>query len=152
MPVFSALLGKLSLLRFKVFPINFYKNQKEKKKAKIYRKGIGRQILPAFPNHNASGRVDHFAAGFAPPGSGSMGHLGATMAIRQTGSQPQRQGSVSPERFGLPFRYLFSPRSPAKNSVIAVIARWKEKTWPRIKKTLRGWVPTSSSPMNRGSS
>lgn len=31
------------------------------------------------------------------------------------------------------------------------IDRWKRKDWPRVKKTLRGWVPTSSSPTSRGS-
>ena len=25
------------------------------------------------------------------------------------------------------------------------IDRWKRRTWPMVKKTLRGWVPTSSS-------
>ena len=28
------------------------------------------------------------------------------------------------------------------------IERWKQKQWPRIKKTLRGWAPTSSLPTN----
>lgn len=32
------------------------------------------------------------------------------------------------------------------------IERWKAKEWPRVKKTPRGWVPTSSSSMNRASS
>ena len=31
------------------------------------------------------------------------------------------------------------------------IDRWKQKDWPRVKKTLRGWVPTSSLPTNRDS-
>jgi transposase len=31
------------------------------------------------------------------------------------------------------------------------IERWKQKEWPRIKKTPQGWVPTSSLPMNRAS-
>jgi transposase len=31
------------------------------------------------------------------------------------------------------------------------ITRWKQKDWPRVKKTLRGWVPTSSSSTNPGS-
>jgi len=31
------------------------------------------------------------------------------------------------------------------------IARWKRKVWPRVKKTLRGWVPTSYLPTNRAS-
>ena len=33
-----------------------------------------------------------------------------------------------------------------------VIDRWKRKNWPRVKKTLRGWVPTSSSSTSRASS
>lgn len=28
------------------------------------------------------------------------------------------------------------------------IERWKRKKWPQVKKTLRGWVPTSSLPTN----
>lgn len=32
------------------------------------------------------------------------------------------------------------------------IERWKREEWPRVKKTLRGWVPTSSLSMNPGSS
>ena len=31
------------------------------------------------------------------------------------------------------------------------IERWKQKDWPRIKKTLHGWAPISSSPMNQAS-
>jgi transposase len=31
------------------------------------------------------------------------------------------------------------------------IEQWKRKDWPRVKKTLRGWVPTSSSPTNPAS-
>lgn len=31
------------------------------------------------------------------------------------------------------------------------IAHWKRREWPRVKKTLRGWVPTSSSSTNRAS-
>jgi transposase len=31
------------------------------------------------------------------------------------------------------------------------IERWKRKDWPRVKKTLRGWGPTSFSPTNRAS-
>ncbi len=34
----------------------------------------------------------------------------------------------------------------------AAIARWRDREWPRAKKTLCGWVPTSSSPTSRGSS
>ncbi len=32
------------------------------------------------------------------------------------------------------------------------IDRWKRKDWARVKKTLRGWVPTSSSSTSRASS
>jgi transposase len=31
------------------------------------------------------------------------------------------------------------------------IDRWKRKDWPRVKKTLRGWVPTSFSSTSRAS-
>lgn len=31
------------------------------------------------------------------------------------------------------------------------IERWKRSDWPRVKKTLRGWVPTSSLKTNPGS-
>jgi len=34
----------------------------------------------------------------------------------------------------------------------AAIERWKKETWPRVKKTPRGWVHGSSSPTNRASS
>jgi transposase len=32
------------------------------------------------------------------------------------------------------------------------IKRWKRKEWPRVKKTLHGWAPTSSFSTNRASS
>lgn len=32
------------------------------------------------------------------------------------------------------------------------IERWKREEWPRVKKTLHGWVPISSLPTNRASS
>ena len=32
------------------------------------------------------------------------------------------------------------------------IGRFLREDWPRVRKTPRGWAPTSSSPMNRGSS
>ena len=31
------------------------------------------------------------------------------------------------------------------------IEGWKRKRWPQVKKTLRGWVPTSSLPTNPAS-
>lgn len=33
----------------------------------------------------------------------------------------------------------------------SAIARWKQKDWPRVKKTPGGWAPTSSLPTNPGS-
>ena len=41
-------------------------------------------------------------------------------------------------------------RALERNEV--AIERWKRKDWPRIKKTLLGWAPTSSSSTNRASS
>jgi transposase len=32
------------------------------------------------------------------------------------------------------------------------IERWTREEWPRVKKTLRGWVPTSSLPTSPASS
>jgi transposase len=48
----------------------------------------------------------------------------------------------------------WSHQKPEKRAIErneAEIGRWKQKEWPRIKKTLRGWAPTSSSPTNPGS-
>lgn len=48
----------------------------------------------------------------------------------------------------------WSHQKPEKRAVERdeeAIERWKRKDWPRVKKTLRGWVPTSSSPTNPGS-
>jgi len=45
----------------------------------------------------------------------------------------------------------WSHQKPEKRAVERneeVIERWKQKDWPRIKKTLCGWVPTSSLPTN----
>jgi transposase len=49
----------------------------------------------------------------------------------------------------------WSSQTPERRAVERdepAIAHWKKKRWPRVKKTLRGWVPTSSSSTNRGSS
>ncbi len=49
----------------------------------------------------------------------------------------------------------WSPQKPERRAVErdeAAIARWKREEWPRVKKTPRGWVPTSSSPTKRASS
>ena len=48
----------------------------------------------------------------------------------------------------------FSCQKPERRALErdeARIEQWKRKDWPRVKKTLRGWVPTSSSPMNPAS-
>lgn len=49
----------------------------------------------------------------------------------------------------------WSPQKPERRALErkeAEIERWKKKDWPQVKKTLRGWAPTSSSPTNRASS
>lgn len=49
----------------------------------------------------------------------------------------------------------WSPQKPERRAVErdeAAIARWKREGWPRVKKTPRGWAPTSSSSTNRVSS
>lgn len=49
----------------------------------------------------------------------------------------------------------WSPQKPERRALERdeeAIARWKKQDWPRIKKTPRGWAPTSSSPTNRASS
>jgi transposase len=43
------------------------------------------------------------------------------------------------------------PESRALERDEARIAQWKRRQWPRVKKTLRGWGPTSSSSTNRAS-
>lgn len=48
----------------------------------------------------------------------------------------------------------FSCQKPQRRALErdeARIEEWKRKEWPRIKKTLRGWVPTSSLPTNPAS-
>jgi transposase len=45
----------------------------------------------------------------------------------------------------------WSHQKPEKRAVERneqAIERWKQKEWPRVKKTLRGWAPTSSLPTN----
>ena len=47
-----------------------------------------------------------------------------------------------------------SPQKPERRALERddeEIERWKQKDWPRIKKTPRGWAPISSLPMNRAS-
>ena len=48
----------------------------------------------------------------------------------------------------------WSHQKPEKRAVErneAAIEQWKRKDWPRVKKTLRGWAPISSSRTNPGS-
>jgi transposase len=48
----------------------------------------------------------------------------------------------------------FSCQKPERRALErdeARIEEWKRKEWPRVKKTLRGWVPTSSLSMSPGS-
>jgi transposase len=49
----------------------------------------------------------------------------------------------------------WSPQKPERRALQRdeeKIARWKQKDWPRVKKTLHGWAPTSYLPTNRASS
>jgi len=49
----------------------------------------------------------------------------------------------------------WSPQKPERRAVErdeVAIELWKQKTWPRVKKTPQGWAPTSSSLTNPGSS
>jgi transposase len=49
----------------------------------------------------------------------------------------------------------WSPQKPERRAVQRneqEIERWKRKDWPRVKKTLRGWAPTSYSSTNPASS
>jgi transposase len=49
----------------------------------------------------------------------------------------------------------WSPQRPERRALERdeeSIAQWKQHDWPRIKKTPRGWAPTSSLPTNRASS
>ena len=51
-------------------------------------------------------------------------------------------------------RLNWSHQKPEKRAVERdeeAIAQWKRKDWPRVKKTLRGWAPISSSRTNPGS-
>ena len=51
-------------------------------------------------------------------------------------------------------RVRFSPGRPWKRALEqdeGKIKRWKQRDWPRVKTTLRGWVPISYLPTNPGS-
>jgi transposase len=76
-----------------------------------------------------------------------------------------RVASVIRERFGVRYhpdhvgRLLhqmgWSAQKPERRALErdeAAIERWKKRGWARVKKTPRGWEPTSSSSTNRASS
>ncbi len=49
----------------------------------------------------------------------------------------------------------WTPQKPERRALErdeGKIKRWKQRNWPRVKKTLRGWVPTSYLPTNPASS
>jgi transposase len=77
----------------------------------------------------------------------------------------QRIADLIRSKFGVPYhrdhigrlmRSLgWSPQKPERRAIERddqAIKRWKRKEWPRVKKTLRGWAPTSCSSTNRDSS
>lgn len=43
------------------------------------------------------------------------------------------------------------PERRARERDEAAIERWRRRDWPKVKKTLHGWMPTSSSATNRAS-
>jgi transposase len=64
--------------------------------------------------------------------------------------------SYHPDHVGRLLHHLgWTPQKPERRALQrdeAAIARWKTRDWPRVKKTPRGWAPTSSSSTNRASS
>ena len=63
--------------------------------------------------------------------------------------------SYHPDHIGRLMHDLgWTPQKPERRALERneeEIERWKQKEWPRIKKTPQGWAPTSSLPMNRAS-
>lgn len=63
--------------------------------------------------------------------------------------------SYHPDHIGRLMHSLgWTPQKPERRALERneeEIERWKQKEWPRIKKTPRGWAPISSLPMNRAS-
>lgn len=63
--------------------------------------------------------------------------------------------SYHPDHVGRLLHQLgWTPQKPERRALQrdeAAIARWKTREWARVKKTPRGWAPTSSSSTNRGS-
>lgn len=77
----------------------------------------------------------------------------------------QRIAEVIEEQFGVRYhpdhvgrvmrRLGWSSQKPERRALERdeeAIERWKRETWPEVKKTLRGWVPTSSSRTKAASS
>jgi transposase len=64
--------------------------------------------------------------------------------------------SYHPDHVGRLLHALgWTPQKPERRALQrdeAAIARWKAREWPRVKKTPRGWAPTSFSSTNRASS
>lgn len=64
--------------------------------------------------------------------------------------------SYHPDHVGRVMRRLgWSPQKPERRALERdeeAIERWKRETWPEVKKTPRGWVPTSSSRTKAASS
>jgi transposase len=63
--------------------------------------------------------------------------------------------SYHPDHIGRLMHSLgWTPQKPERRALErdeVEIERWKQKEWPRIKKTPQGWAPISSSPMSRAS-
>jgi transposase len=63
--------------------------------------------------------------------------------------------SYHPDHIGRLMHSLgWTPQKPERRALERneeEIERWKQKEWPRIKKTPKGWAPTSFLPMNRAS-
>lgn len=63
--------------------------------------------------------------------------------------------SYHPDHIGRLMHSLgWTPQKPERRALERneeAIERWKQKDWPRIKKTPHGWAPISSLPMNRAS-
>lgn len=70
--------------------------------------------------------------------------------------QARFQVSYHPDHVGrLLHQWGWTPQKPERRALQrddAAIARWKQRDWARVKKTPRGWAPTSSSSTSPGSS
>jgi transposase len=89
-----------------------------------------------------------------PVAQGYRTNLWTTARIAET---VEREFSVRyhPDHIGRLMHSLgWTPQKPERRALERdeeEIERWKQEEWPRIKKTLQGWVPISSLPMNRAS-